>query len=455
MGENTEAPEKQKRPEKAEQPEQAEQPDQTEELEQHEHHPAKQSSGGSWGFLGLLLAIVAIVVVFLLWQRQQALQQESQTLQQGLTRLLTVVEENYDTQEQKIAGHNHPATEAQVERMALQIDEFRSLLGQEQQEWFIAEIAYLLRTASYRLSFEYDPETALAALNQARQRLISEDRDIYQTVIEQITKDIAKISDVSHPNRSRIAAEISALIAASEHWSFAVRQSDNAQQTPPAADQVEPEDQTAQTGGMQRILSRMWEDFKGLVTIRRNGEVARPLLQPQQRYFLQQNMQLKLQAARLALLAGDNDAYRDSLVEASDWLTHYFDSTSLPVSEAQATIEQLAAIELTPGLPTLSNTIALLRQAALKSRPSAETPPAATTPPPAESEQKPDQKPGQAQEHPKPDSDAPVATALPSEAVEPKSESIPPLETPMPPGDEANSAPAADPAPDLPQGNEP
>lgn len=370
MSEHTEAPGQ------AEQP-QLEQPEQP--VEQHEHHPAKQSSGSSGTFLAILLAIVAVVAIFLLWQKQQANHKDTQVLQQSIGKLLTMVEQNHDTQMQEIASHRHPATEAQLERTAALVQDLRGRLGQEQLEWFIAEMEYLLRTASHRLTLEHDSETALAALVQARQRLAGQDPG-FQPVIQQIDKDIANISAVSLPDRNRIAAEISTIIAAAEHWPFAVRQDQAVPQTPP--EPQEPEDPTEESG-IQRMLGRVWEDLKGLVTIRRNGDVARPLLQPQQRYFLQQNMQLKLQTARLALLGGSDDAFRDSLTEAGEWMTRYFDTSSLPVGEARSSIEQLAAIDLSPELPTLGNSIALLHQAAMKIRPQAVMQPEPVIPGPA------------------------------------------------------------------------
>lgn len=372
MSEHTEAPGQ------AEQP-QSEQPEQP--VEQHEHHPAKQSSGSSGTFLAILLAIVAVVAVFLLWQKQQAMHKDTQVLQQSIGKLLTMVEQNHETQMQEIAGHRHPATEAQLERTAALVQDLRGRLGQEQLEWFIAEMEYLLRTASHRLTLEHDSETALAALAQARQRLAGQDPG-FQPVIQQIDKDIANISAVSLPDRNRIAAEITTIMAAAEHWPFAVRQDQAVPQTPP--EQPEPEEQATEESGIQRMLGRVWEDLKGLVTIRRNGEVARPLLQPQQRYFLQQNLQLKLQTARLALLGGNDAAFRDSLTEAGEWITRYFDTSSLPVGEARSSIEQLAAIDLSPELPTLGNSIALLHQAAMKIRPQAVMQPEPAIPGPTE-----------------------------------------------------------------------
>lgn len=384
MSEHTEAPKEEKQPESPEAVEATEAPETPEEAEQHEHHPAKQSSGSSGPFLAMLLSIVAVIAVFLLWQQQQGLSKDTQTLQQSLGRLLKVVEQSHETQMQQIAEHTHPGTDAQLDRITELVQSLRGRLGQEKQEWFLAEMEYLLRTASHHLNLEHDRETALEALRQARQRMAMQDLELYQPIIQQVDKDIAEIGSVSLPDRNRIASELSALIDSIEQWPFSPRQKVLTEEAPPA-EQPAPEKQVESETGLQRLLAKIWQDLKGLVTIRRNGEVARPLLQPQQRYFLQQNMQLKLQAARLALLSGNDSAYHESLNEAGTWLARYFDTSSLPVGEALSIIEQLATVDLSPKLPTMGDSLGLLHQIAMKIQPAQEEEAAApVVPPPAE-----------------------------------------------------------------------
>ena len=341
--------------------------EETEVPEQKEHHPAKQSSGSSGAFLATVIALVAAGGTFYLWQQQQVQHKETLALQQSIARLLNVVEERHTSQLQRIdalAQHHHPDTEEQLGRIEALVQDLRGRLGQERNEWAVAEVEYLLRIAEHRLTLEHDKEAALAALRQARERLASQDQDVYQPVLQQIDADAAKLAAVSLPDRNRIAAELATLSAAVQNWPFASR--DNATAAEPASAAIAPDEQAANGKGWRQMLDKVWRDIKGLVTIRHNGEVARPLLEPEQRYFLQQNLQLKLEAARLALLSGNSQAYHDSLTEASTWLQRYFDTSATPVREAQSAIEQLSAIDLEPRLPKLGNSIELLQQAAMQ-----------------------------------------------------------------------------------------
>lgn len=439
--------------EKTEMPEEPEVPEVPEEKE---HHPAKQSSGSSAAFLATAIALAAGGGTFYMWQQQQAMHKETQALELSIDRLLSVVEERHKTELQRIdalAQHHHPETEAQLGRVETLVHDLRGRLGQERREWAVAEVEYLLRVADHRLTLEHDKDTALAALRDARQRLALQEQDVYQPVIRQIDSDVDKLSAVSLPDRDRIAAELATLSAAVEQWPYAIRETALEEQPAAVAPEAAGGEEVAEKG-WRKILAMIWSDIKSLVTIRHNGEVPRPLLEPEQHYFLQQNMQLKLQAARLALLGGNNRAYRDSLNEAAAWLQRYFDTSAPAVREAQATIEQLAEIDLEPALPALGNSIELLQQAAMQIPPSpAPAPVPAPAPPATPAEEKPEAKPA-----------APVAPPKESEAAPAAAEQAPAIKEPATakpaaPAEEQKAEPSlpaeesATDVPALPQGN--
>lgn len=350
--------------------------DETEVPEQKEHQPVKQSSGSSGAFLATVIALAAAGASYYLWQQQQAMHKETLELGQRIERLLGVVEDRHTAQLQRIdsqARHRHPDTEEQLGRIETLVQDLRGRLGQERREWAVTEVEYLLRIAGHRLTLEHDKDTALAALREARGALMLQDDATFQTVIRQIDRDIDTLTAVSLPDRASIAAELAALSGQVESWTPLVRRGAPEEQTSAGADAADGQ-QPAAESDWRSMLGKVWDDIKGLVTIRHDGQAPRPLLEPEQRYFLQQNMQLKLGSARLALLAGNSAAYRDSLGEASTWLQRYFDPSAAAVRDAQSRIEQLAAIELAPGLPALGNSIELLQQAAMQAQPPRQAP---------------------------------------------------------------------------------
>lgn len=355
--------------------------------EEEEHHPAKQSSGSTLAFLATVIALGAGGGVFYLWQQQLALQGEDQALGQRIDSLLSVVEERHRNQLERIdtlAEHRHAETEEQLGRVEGAIQELRGRIGMEHREWAVAEVEYLLRIAEHRLNLERDQGAALALLHEARSLLAMQEQAEYLPVLRLIDTDIRKLTAVSLPDRGALAAELADLAATVTALPLAVVETlgRDAQSSAEAAPR---ETQTSESSGWRRVAGMIWQDIRSLVTIRREGVAPRPLLQPDQHYFLKQNLQLKLETARLALLADNSRTYRDALAEADEWLQRFFDTSATAVADARATIARLAATELQPQLPAIGQSRQLLQQVTRQlqprgkpmSEPAAQTPPAA------------------------------------------------------------------------------
>ena len=86
------------------------------------------------------------------------------------------------------------------------------------------------------------------------------------------------------------------------------------------------EDETTGTGinpeltGMDRAMASLRNAVDGIVSVRRADEAMQPMIAPEAQYFLRANLALQLQAARLALLRGEEVVFRQSLDDADDWL---------------------------------------------------------------------------------------------------------------------------------------
>lgn len=340
--------------------------------ETHEHLPAKQGSRGNRTFpLKLLILVVLAGFFFYLWQQQHGLQNDVKALESSVDKLLGVVEQRHQQQMEalkSVPSHQHSTLEqrlgelgATLNQQQRSLQQLRSRLGQERRGWVIAEAEYLLRIADHRLQLEQDPLTAIAALRAARSRLEKYDSQSFAAVINQIGVDIDKLAAIELPDRSAMAEEIATLAATIDALPLAD------QANPIATQQDDTSGNSAESlsdDSWKSIWQKVWRDIRGLVTIRREGEVERPILVPEQRYFLRQNLQMKLESARLSLLAGNASAWRASLKEAAEWMRRYFDVTELSVSTAITTLERLSGVELAPALPTLDESRRLLQQAA-------------------------------------------------------------------------------------------
>ena len=99
-----------------------------------------------------------------------------------------------------------------------------------------------------------------------------------------------------------------------------------------------------------------------MVRVRRSDEALRPLLSPEAQYFLRTNLALQMQTARLALLKGEDEVFRQSLDDAEAWLRRYFDDEDQAVTAAIATIGEIRRSEVSTELPDVSGSLRLFRQ---------------------------------------------------------------------------------------------
>ena len=62
--------------------------------------------------------------------------------------------------------------------------------------------------------------------------------------------------------------------------------------------------------GVDRAMASLRNAVGGVVSVRRADEAMQPLIAPEAQYFLRANLALQLQAARLALLRGEESIFR-------------------------------------------------------------------------------------------------------------------------------------------------
>ena len=87
-----------------------------------------------------------------------------------------------------------------------------------------------------------------------------------------------------------------------------------------------------------------------------------PLMSPEAVYFLRTHLTLQLQAARLALLRGEQAVFQQSLDDAGAWIETYFDAESTQVASALQTIEEIHGSMVVAAKPDISGSLRLLRQ---------------------------------------------------------------------------------------------
>lgn len=255
-------------------------------------------------------------------------------------------------------AESRAAAQARLENRLLALEEGVAVLRNAVQggraAWLRAEVKYLLRLAHEELHLAHNVAGALTALRAADERLQSLADPALHPVRAKLREHIAALEALPDPDVTGMALTLNALagrvrelpLARRAHREYAPENSAG----PPAA-----------SGFWTRLWRGLSGAFANMVTVRRNETPVRPLLPPEQEYFVYQNLALQLQMARLALLRGDGANFRASLDTARAWLTTWFDTADPAVKSALADIEGLLEQPMPAELPDISGALQLLK----------------------------------------------------------------------------------------------
>lgn len=305
-------------------------------------------------WLGLLAALALGGGGYYLWQQlqQQETAQQRELARQNNT-LETLRREAADRDDRQDNRLEELITQADNLDQALQnLLKSRSHL---RNDWLLTEAEYLLKLANHRLLLERDVATAIVALQSADDRLREVADPGLLAIRKRVADDINALRNIDQPDLAGLSFTLSSLANDISDLPLATPEPLSRQQQEAA-----PKDQ--QIENWRELPAALWRDIKSLVVIRHHDEPIQPLLAPEQRFFLTQNLQLQLEQARLALLHGQTRVYRERLQQARQWIEQYFDTEQNPTRQLLAQLAQLAQTEIHPALPDISGTHQALQE---------------------------------------------------------------------------------------------
>ena len=323
--------------------------------------------------VALVLALLVVAAVALggwwIWDRLQALEAASDEYAERME--VAELREQLTNRDERLTGRvdnlseehaSHVRSLARAEesmetirdsqrRADEQMDRIEELAAAHRDDWIHAEAAYLYGIARYRTRFHGDVDGALQALKEA-DRLLEE---LGGETVEQrqaVADAINALLDVRKPDRAGMAGELRGLLAAIDTWPL--KQPERRVETGEIPRQREAELDSLE--GWADAGVRAWEQFReaiGSLVVVRRDEAPPRLMAPEESHYLRENLRLKLLTARLALLDGETEIYRDSLADVADWLERHFETDDDSVREALATVQELRDARLTADMPDL------------------------------------------------------------------------------------------------------
>lgn len=325
--------------------------------------PAPSAAGGRLVTLAFLLAVAALALAAVNWMSLKrddarreadlaAMNQRLETLQATAAQKNVLDAETADTQQALKAMGDR------LDNFDATLTDLRRRTQEGRDSWIKAEAATLLLAAGEELQMKGDPSLAVQALQQAdgRLRLLQDPRLI--AVRQEIARETAALRAVPQPDTAGMAVALASMAESTER--LPLKRSAPDHYTPGGnvtADVLPPD-----AGLWAKFKAASARLFDDMFTVRHHNVPVEPLLAPREEFFLRRNLELRLDAARAALLERQDQAFQDSVHAARGWLASYFDVQDASVKAALQSLDGMQTRSIAPPLPDLSTSLTLLRQ---------------------------------------------------------------------------------------------
>jgi uroporphyrin-3 C-methyltransferase len=219
--------------------------------------------------------------------------------------------------------------------------------------WLLAEAEYYMQLANAQLQLGNNPRLAMLALEMADERVVQLADPGLTDVRRALAEELAALEAMEKPDLEGTTLTLASLARVVDTLPLRTPGSE-ASEAGGAAD------------GEQGAAGRAWDSVKdamsGLVKVTPPDEETRALLTPDAAQLIRSNVALQLQAARLALLRGEQAIFEQSLEDADALLAEYFDGDSAQVKSAKATVAEIRESMVKVSAPDISESLRLIRQ---------------------------------------------------------------------------------------------
>lgn len=339
--------------------------------------PVVKASGNGLAVLAILLSVLAFAGAGFTWYQTQVLSvREEARLAVDIGEIGTQVSRFGDAIARLQQDQKSVVSEAELENSLLAVnntldssvlklttkhkalqssmEELSTKLGRSVDQLHVEEIGQLLRMANQSVLFANNPETAIHALTLAEKQLKGHRDPRFAVVRQKLNSELAALRAVERIDVEAVGARLRTLQERVSDWPL---ENEPEQRSVPASAVDVPQEDVTFRGEMRKI----WRDLIESVSIQRVDQPPKPLLVPEQRYFLNENIGLALSKAELALLQGQGPVYQASLRSARGWLMDYFDLENQQVAHALSELDKLGDVNLNVEYPNITGSYQALQ----------------------------------------------------------------------------------------------
>jgi uroporphyrin-3 C-methyltransferase len=329
-----------------------------------------------WLLAVACMALAGLAGSALVWQKlnnmqQQLARQSSDTgLQAGEARTMA-------KQSQELAMETAAkltVTDAKLAEVALQrsqLEELMQSLSRSRDENLVVDIDSALRLAQQQSQLTGSADPLLAAMKSAEQRVTRAAQPRLTQLQRAIARDVARIKATALSDTPSLLVKLDELVTLADELPIANAVSNGNSNTTAGAGSSAGAKPSARRQADEPVLAwwvrlgqQLQDELRSLVRVSKIEDPDAALLNPEQSFFLRENLKLRLLNARLGLLSRQIESARGDLGTAALAMGHYFDAGSRKTQTAVALLQQVQAQMRTLDIPRIDDTLAALSTAA-------------------------------------------------------------------------------------------
>jgi len=339
---------------------------------------------GVWIAVAAVLFILVVVSLVLAWkadQRVQSLEQELVQRQMDSAGQATearvlakAAEDGMRDMAAKLSVLDGRVAEVAIQRS--QLEELLQSLSRSRDENVLVDIEAAIRVAMRQNAITGSAEPLVATLKQSDERLARYNQPRLEGVRRAITRDLDRVKAAAVTDISTLTIRLDDVVRLVDDLPLLSVAEPRRAATRPAAETPAPaRPGTAApaigTLAWFRDLGLSWDGFwqrvglevKSLVRVTRIDHPEAMLLEPENAFFLRENIKLRLLNARLALLSRQFEIAQTDLRSAINSLERYFDKGSRRTQLAIDLLRQVTAQARQVVVPRPDETLAALSAA--------------------------------------------------------------------------------------------
>jgi uroporphyrin-III C-methyltransferase len=239
-------------------------------------------------------------------------------------------------------------------------------LARSRSDLQLADIEASVQAASQQLQWGGNVRTALLALQDADGRLERLNQPPLMGVRRLVTRDIEKLRQLQSADPVALASKIDVMSESLANWRLLAEPGGRSRTDPRPNSNSEGPFLERMTRASQIGWSALKEELLQLFRVQKLDQPEALLVSPDQAFFVRENLKLRLNSMRLAVLTRNEQTMKADAKAASAALSSYFDTNQSSVAAAIETMREISTSKVSVELPSLAETLNQVR--ALRSK---------------------------------------------------------------------------------------